>query len=105
VHADLLLAAGDCVQAAEELDTRVAWTTMDVQSGARLAQAMLLQPDGSPAQSGHKRLALAAYVQKYGESSGRFRRTLPLGSWSWTREELAAVASRAESWLARHRGR
>ena len=47
--------------------------------------------------------SLAAYLQKYAESSGRFRRTLPLGSWSWTREELAAVASRAESWLARHR--
>ncbi len=105
VHADLLLAAGDCVQAAEELDTRVAWTTMDVQSGARLAQAMLLQPDGSPAQSAHKRLALAAYLHKYAESSGRFRRTLPLGSWSWAPEELADVASRAESWLARHRGR
>ncbi len=31
---------------------------MDAQSGARLARALLLQPDGSPAQSAHKRVAL-----------------------------------------------
>jgi len=105
VHANFLLAIGDGAGAAEVLDTRIAWTAMDVQIVARLAQAMLLQPDGSPAQTARKRLVLAVYLNKLAEPPGRFLRTLPLGSWSWTREELAAAASRAESWLARHPGR
>jgi len=105
VHADLLLAAGDCVGAAKELDTGIAWRAMDVQIGARLAQAMLLQPEGTPAQAARKRLVLAAHLHAYGESPVLFRRMLPLGSWAWSREELAAVAGRAEEWLAGQRGR
>ncbi len=105
VHTDLLLAVGDCVGATRELDTGIAWRAMDVQIGARLAQAMLLKPDDTASEAVRKRLVLAAFLHRYGEPLGRFRGTLPLGPWPWSREELAAVAARAEEWLARHRGR
>ncbi|HTP30001.1 MAG TPA: hypothetical protein VMK12_30630, partial [Anaeromyxobacteraceae bacterium] len=98
VHADLLLACGDCIQAAAELGDCGAWNALDIQLRARLAHALLLQPDRDPVHRVRKRFAVAAFLHEYGRQPA-WPRMLPLGSWSLSQEELASLASRARAWL------
>lgn len=97
-NADRFLEAGDGHRAQEQLDTRLGWRWLEIQTAARLAEAMLLQPESIGERHFRKRLVLAAFVEALDEKM-KFRGSLPLGPWTWPEEKVAAVGLRARDWL------
>jgi len=69
------------------------------ETGARLAEAMLLQSNLSGDQHFRKKLILATFLEDQDGGRRRYGVSLPLGPHTWTETKLADVELRARAWL------
>ena len=91
-RADAALEKGDGAAALRELDTFEVWSSFDVQSGARLVEAMSKTDPSTAAQRIRRRLINAAFLDEYQELQGDHWRVLPLGEMARSKEKLEAIA-------------
>jgi hypothetical protein len=98
LRAEELLERGDAQGAIRLLDTAVIHATEELQSMARLAQALLEWPARTKVELFRKAVVLAHFVRIQREPR-RLRSEIPLGPRAWGAERLSALATRAAEWL------
>ncbi len=97
-EADRCLAAANPRGALDHVDHVLVWEARELQSGARLARAMLSAgEDGPPDHRLRKLLALATFVEVHEEKTGRQREVLLRDRWNG--HDLAALAKEAHAWI------
>jgi hypothetical protein len=97
--ADACLARDDAHGAREAVGAIGVWEAQEIQSLARLAEALLREPAGPSNLGFSKALALAAYLGVHAETVPFRRRELPLPHDRWDKGQLDAIAEKARGWL------
>lgn len=97
-RADACIEALDHEGAVRALDTPVVWSSFEVQSLARLAEAYLSIEATSPARRLRKLAALGRLVEHVDGTFPRDRLDLPIPT-AWAPPRIADVAARARAWL------